>query len=97
MFIHYCIKGIVYPKIQIWCLSAYPKGIQHVVDFVSSVEHKQIFLTVTVAIISNIMAVNGTHVLREKKTYTDKTKLNPAACGDTLMSKDTKQSVYARN
>ncbi len=35
--------------------------------------------------------------LREKKTYTDKTKLNPAARDDTLRSKDTKRSVCARN
>ncbi len=35
--------------------------------------------------------------LREKKTYTDKTKLNPAACDDTLRSKDKKRSVCARN
>ncbi len=27
-----------------WCLSAYPKGIQDVGDIVSSVEHKQRFL-----------------------------------------------------
>ncbi len=31
----------------IWCLSAYRKGTQ---DFVSSVEHKQRFLTQTVAV-----------------------------------------------
>ncbi len=35
-----CIKGIV-PKMKIWCLPAYPKGIQDVGDIVSSVEHKQ--------------------------------------------------------
>ncbi len=35
--------------------------------------------------------------LREKKTYTDKTKLNPAARDDTLRCKDTKRSVCARN
>ncbi len=35
---------------KIVCLSAYPKGIQDVGDFVSSVEHKQIFLTQTVAV-----------------------------------------------
>ncbi len=34
------VKGIVHPKMKIWCLSAYPKGIQDVGDFVSSVEHK---------------------------------------------------------
>ncbi len=44
------IKGIVHPKILIWCLSAYPQGIQDVGDFVSSVEHKQRFLTQTVAV-----------------------------------------------
>ncbi len=33
-------KGIVHPKMKILCLSAYPKGIQDVGDFVSSVEHK---------------------------------------------------------
>ncbi len=45
------------------------------------------------------MAVNGTHGFdsKKKKTYTDKTKLNPAARDDTLRSEDTKQSVCARN
>ncbi len=43
------------------------------------------------------MAVNGTHGFERKKTYTDKTKLNPAARDDTLRSKDTKRSVCARN
>ncbi len=41
------VKGIVHPKIKIWCLSAYPQGIQDVGEFVSSVEHKQRFLTVS--------------------------------------------------
>ncbi len=36
----------------------------------------------------------GSTALREKKTSTDKTKLNPAARDDTLMSKDTKRSVF---
>ncbi len=35
------LKGIVHPKILIWCLSAYPKRIQDVGDFVFSVEHKR--------------------------------------------------------
>ncbi len=35
-------------------------------------------------------------VLRDKKTYTDKTKLSSAARDDTLRSKDTKRSVCAR-
>ncbi len=35
------VKGIVHPKMKMWCLSAYPKGIQDDFgDFVSSVEHK---------------------------------------------------------
>ncbi len=44
------LKGIVHPEIKIWCLSAYPQGIQDVGDFVSSVEHKQRFLIQTVAV-----------------------------------------------
>ncbi len=44
------LKGIVHPKMKIWCLSAYHKGIQDVGDFVSSVEHKLRFLTQTVAV-----------------------------------------------
>ncbi len=35
----------------------------------------------------------GLTALREKKTYTDKTILNPAARDDTLRSKHTKQSA----
>ncbi len=49
MYLQY-VKGIVHPKMKIWCLSAYPQGILDVGDFVSSVEHKQIFLTQTVAV-----------------------------------------------
>ncbi len=33
-----------------WCLSAYPQGIQYVGDFASSVEHKLRFITHTVAV-----------------------------------------------
>ncbi len=29
----FLFKGIVQPKIKIWCVSAYPKGIQDVSDF----------------------------------------------------------------
>ncbi len=29
------------------------------------------------------MAINGTHGFESQKTYTDKTKLNPAARGDS--------------
>ncbi len=35
---------------KMWCLSAYPQGIQDVGDFVSSVEYKWRFLTQTVAV-----------------------------------------------
>ncbi len=34
------LKGIDHPKMKMWCLSSYPKGIQDAADFVSSVEHK---------------------------------------------------------
>ncbi len=92
------IKGIVHPKMQIWCLSAYPKGIQDVGDFVSSVEHKWRFLTQTVAVRQSYNVSQWDSRLWErKKTYTDKTKLNPAARDDALRSKDTKRSVCARN
>ncbi len=90
------VKGIVHPKMKIWCLSAYPKGIQDV--GVSSVEHKRRFLTQIVAV---CQSYNGSQwyprLWEKKKTYTDKTKLNPAARDDTLRSKDMKRSVCARN
>ncbi len=95
---HAAFKGIVHPKMKIWCLSAYPKGIQDVGDFVSSVEHKRRFLTQTVAV---CQSYNGSQwysqLWERKKTYTYKTKLNPAARDDTLRSKDTKRLVCARN
>ncbi len=70
------------PKMKIGCLSAYPQGIQDVGDF-TSVEHKQRYLTRTVAAY-NCSQLNSR--LRVKKTYTDKTKLNPVARDDTLSS-----------
>ncbi len=66
-------------------LSAYPQGIQDVGDFVSSVEHKQRCLTQTVAVCQSYNVSQWDPQLWEsKKTYTDKTKLNPAARDDTL-------------
>ncbi len=69
-----------------WCLSAYPQGIQDVDDFVSSVEHKLRFLTQTVAVCQSYNGSEWDPQLRVKKTYTDKTKWNPAARDDTLRS-----------
>ncbi len=63
-------KGIVHPKMKMWCLSAYPKGIQDVGDFVSSVEHKQRFLTQTVAVCQSYNVVNGTHGFESKRKHT---------------------------
>ncbi len=84
IFIWPKIKGIVHPKMKMWCLSAYPQGIQDVGDFVSSIEHKRRFLTQTVAV---CQSYNGSQwnprLWESKKTYTDKTKLNPAARDDT--------------
>ncbi len=75
-----------------------PKGIQDAGDFVSSVEHRQRCLTQTVAV---CQSYNGSQwdsrLWEKKKTYIDKTKLNPAARDDTLRSKDTNRSVCARN
>ncbi len=91
-------KGIVHPKMKIWGLSAYPKGIQDVGDFVSSVEHKQRFLTQTVAVCQSYNVSQWySRLWEKKKTYTDNTKLNPAARDDTLRSKDMKRLVCARN
>ncbi len=68
-------------------LSAYPQGIQDVGDFVSSVEHKQRFELKPLQSVSHIKSVNGTHGFeREKNPYTYKTKWNPVARDDTLMS-----------
>ncbi len=64
------MKGIVQSKIQIWCLSAYTKGILYVGDFVSSVEHKLRFWTQIVAV---WQAYNGSQWdprLWEKKKHT---------------------------
>ncbi len=72
------LKGIVHSK-MIWLLSANLQGFQDVGDFVSSVEHKQRFLTQTVAVCQSYY---GSQVGFEgKKIYTDKTKLNPASQG----------------
>ncbi len=50
--------------------SAYPQGIQDVGDFVSSVEHKQRFLTQTVAVCQTYNAVNETHGFERQKKHT---------------------------
>ncbi len=44
------LKAIVHPKMKMWCLYANLQGIKDVSDFVSSVEHKQRFLTQTIAV-----------------------------------------------
>ncbi len=47
--------------------------------------------------VSHIIAVNGSHGFESKKTYTNKTKLNPVARDDTLRSKDMKQLCKKMN
>ncbi len=92
------VKGMIHPKMKMWCLSAYPQDIQDVGDLVSSVEHKQRFLTQTFAVCQSYNVSQWDSRLWEKKqTYTDKTKLNPAARDYKLMSKDMKRLVCARN
>ncbi len=63
-------KGIVHPKMKKWCLSAYPQGIQYVGDFVSSVEHKQRFLTQTVAVCQSYNGSQCDSRLWEKTKHT---------------------------
>ncbi len=48
--LHNIIKGIVHFEIKIWYLSAYPKGIQDVGVFFSSVDPILIFLGQTVLV-----------------------------------------------
>ncbi len=91
------IKGIVHSNIYIWCLSAYPKDIQDVGDFVSSVEHKWRFFTQTVADCQSYNCSQWDPRLWEKKKHTVKTKLNSAGRDDILRSKDTIRSVCARH
>ncbi len=65
---------------KIWCLSAYPKGIQDVGDFVSSVEHKQRFLTQTVAVCQSYNGSQWDPRLRElKKNIHRQNQIKP--CG----------------
>ncbi len=63
-------KGIVHPKMKMWCLSAYPQGIQDVGDFVSSVEHKRRFLTQTVAVCQSYNGSQWDSRLWESKKHT---------------------------
>ncbi len=73
-------------------------GIQYVGDFVSSVHHKQRFLSQTVADCQSYYGSQWYSRLWErKKIHTDKTKLNPVARDDTLRSQDTKRSICSRN
>ncbi len=50
LHISHCIKGIVHFEIKIWYLSAYPKGIQDVGVFFSSVDPILMFLGQTVLV-----------------------------------------------
>ncbi len=47
---HFIVKGIVHFEIKIWYLSAYPKGIQDVGVFFSSVDPILMFLGQTVLV-----------------------------------------------
>ncbi len=69
---------LIHPKMKIWCLSAYPQGIQDVGDFVSSVKHKQWFLT-PLQFVSHIMSVNGTHGFESQKYIHRQNQIKP--CG----------------
>ncbi len=68
-------------------VSGYLQGIQDVGDFVSSVEQKRRCLTQPLAVCQSYSARQWDPWLWETtKTYTDKTKLNPAAHDNTLRS-----------
>ncbi len=92
------IKGIVHPKIKKIGLSSYPQGIRDVGGFVSSVKHKKKIFNSNRCSLSVIEWQSmGPTALRDKKTYTDKTKWNPATRDDMLRSQDMKKLVCVRN
>ncbi len=76
------LKGIIHPKMKSWNfeISADPQGIQDVDEFVSSVEHKQRFLTQTVAVCQSYNGIQWDSRLWEEN------KLNPVARDNTLRS-----------
>ncbi len=71
------LKGIVHFEIKIWYLSAYPKGIQDVGVFFSSVDPILMFLGQTVLV---CQSYNGRYrslsLWEGKRTCTEKFKLN---------------------
>ncbi len=71
------VKGIVHFEIKIWYLSAYPKGIQDVGVFFSSVDPILMFLGQTVLV---CQSYNGRYrslsLWEGKRTCTEKSKLN---------------------
>ncbi len=100
-----CIKGIVRPKMKMWCLPAYPKGIQYVGDIVSSVEHKQRCLTQTIAVCQSYNVSQWYSRLWEKKNRSEgggsevKNYINTVqllAQTDRFVSKDLNLSSWAK-
>ncbi len=71
------LKGIVHFEIKMWYLSAYPKGIQDVGVFFSSVDPILMFLGQTVLV---CQSYNGRYrslsLWEGKRTCTEKSKLN---------------------
>ncbi len=71
------VKGIVHFEIKIWYLSAYPKGIQDVGVFFSSVDPILMFLGQTVLVCQSYNGRYRSLSLQEgKRTCTEKSKLN---------------------
>ncbi len=78
------LKEIVHPKMKILCLSAYLKGNQDLGDFVSSVEHKQRFLTQTVAVCQSYNAYLGKNVDRQRGDGKETTSKSPMRYSETV-------------
>ncbi len=71
------LKGIVHFEIKIWYVSAYPKGIQDVGVFFSSVDPILMFLGQTVLVCQSYNGRYRSLSLKEgKRTCTEKIKLN---------------------
>ncbi len=86
-YLIYSLKGIVHFEIKIWYVSAYPKGIQDVGVFFSSVDPILMFLGQTVLV---CQSYNGRYrslsLWEGKRTGTEKFKLNNSHRNYTLMA-----------
>ncbi len=79
---------------NIWCLSAYPQGIQDVEDFVSSGKHRD-FQLKPLQSVNHIMQVNEHRIFQRKKNMLTQIQIKP--CGlrhETIGLCEKLNSIY---